>query len=80
MTAPDIEAQADESEVDRVLTHRNNGNQYEFWTAWKGTKEKTWEPSSSFIHRYNSDWVRYCQDHGLRVDVLTGLSSEPTVE
>ena len=78
MTVPDVDTQEDEWEVDKVISHRKIGNNYEFLTQWKNTDERTWEPSRNFIHRYNADWVRYCKQHKIKLDVLEGLSTEST--
>jgi hypothetical protein len=35
-------------EVERIIKHRGSPNAYEFLTKWKGYRQPTWEPSSSF--------------------------------
>ena len=36
-------------EVDYIAQHRGEPGAYEYLTHWKGYKEPTWEPSSSFL-------------------------------
>ena len=73
-TEEDMEVELDEWEVEAVLDHRvGNSGKLEFLTKWEGYEDPTWEPIGNFVHRYNMDWVHYCQQKGLRVDVVKHL-------
>ena len=79
-TEPEIDALPDEWETEAVLTHRMGKNgQLEFLTKWVGCEpgSETWEPVGNFFHRYGSDLIRYCVDHGIPLDVTQYLSPEP---
>ena len=76
----DPEAQIDEWIVEKILRHRViQGGELQFLTKWVGFDEKsaTWEPVKSFIHRYNSDFAKYCQEKNLRIDISKYLSQPP---
>ena len=79
-TVSDVEATPDEWVVERILGHKEDppGNKL-FLTRWKGFGEEddTWEPVGNFIHRYASDFVKYCKDKGLKIDVVEHLRVEP---
>ena len=75
-TVVDPEAQVDEWIVDKILRHRiNKQGNIEFLTTWKGyeIKDATWEPVKNFIHRYNSDFLQYCQNKNLTVNITHQL-------
>jgi len=67
--------------VEKIMKHRTYRGELQFLTRWKGFREEddSWEPVKSFIHRYNSELVKYVKDQGLGyVPVLDYLSSEPS--
>ena len=75
-TVIDPEAQVDEWIVDRILKHRvDRAGNVEFLTTWKGYDESaaTWEPVRNFIHRYNSDFLQYCQNKNLPINITKHL-------
>ena len=49
-----------------------------FTVKCEGWEDPTPEPVGNFIHRYSAPWVRYCQEKGLKVDVLAELSGQPS--
>ena len=54
--------------VQEIRRHRRGmQGEWEFLTLWEGydPKDATWEPLSSFIHRYAAPWVEYCRQKGL---------------
>ena len=66
-TVIDWEATPQEAIVEKILDHRRNAKgEYMFLTQWQGydIHDATWEPVSSFIHRYNAEMARYCQEKG----------------
>ena len=80
-TVPDVEAGPEEWIVEKVLKHRTKGGKLEFLTKWEGAEEgeETWEPVGNFIHRYSSEFVKYCQEKGLELNLTKHLSAEPLV-
>ena len=80
-TVVDWETTPEEWIVDKILKHkRDEDGKYTFLTHWHGTDEHdaTWEPVNSFIHRYNSELVKYCKEKDLRLDLTKTLSSVPS--
>ena len=77
--AEDLEVAPDEWVVDKIIRHRTVMGKLQFLTLWKGydRSEATWEPVNHFIHRYSSDLVKYCGDHGIPVDLIEYLSPVP---
>ena len=79
-TVVDRETTPQEWVVDKILDHKvDSQGRYKFLTHWEGADEKdaTWEPVNHFIHRYNSNWVKYCQEKGLSMDLIPSLSARP---
>ena len=79
-TVVDAEAMPDEYDVEEILDHKfdkDGGERY--LTHWKGfsKSEATWEPPSSFLHRYSADFIRYCLRKGLHKGLLKGLQEKP---
>lgn len=75
-TVIDPEAQVDEWIVEKILRHRiNKKGEVEFLTQWKGfdATAATWEPVGNFIHRFNTDFLEYCQNKGIPIDVTRYL-------
>ena len=69
-----------EYEVDHILKHKTEKGVVKVLTLWKGylREDATWEPVSSFIHRYSTDLVTYAKEHGLEnLPVLKYLQDEP---
>jgi Chromo (CHRromatin Organisation MOdifier) domain len=63
-TEIDEDALPDEWEVDEIVDHkRDSKGNLLFLTKWKGypLEDNTWEPTGNFIHRYSSDFVKYCR-------------------
>lgn len=80
-TVPDTEAQPDEWNVEKILKHKvDPQGQLKFLTKWEGCEPgtETWEPIGNFIHRYSSDFVRYCKQNHLVVDLTKHLSIIPS--
>ena len=76
----DDKMQPDEYVVDRILRHRTKKDgSVEFLTRWKGfpKEEATWEPPNHFIHRYSSDFVEYCSDKGIFLELVKFLQDKP---
>ena len=72
----------DEWEVDRILRHKRDAKgKFFFLTKWKGQEEhgETWEPIDSFIHRFNTDLIQYCNQKGLPMGVFANLKTTPDV-
>ena len=76
----DLEVAPDEWVVQKILRHRTIQGKLQFLTLWKGydRSEATWEPVNHFIHRYSSDLVQYCREHGIPVNLIEYLSPVPT--
>ena len=63
--------------VDKIIRHRTGKDgRPEFLTRWEGYKEETWEPLENFVIRLNSDWLQYCIDKRLRIDLTEFLTPE----
>ena len=53
--------QVDEWTCKRILGHRIIGLSWKFLTEWEGAEDSpTWEPPGNFVHRYSSEFVKYC--------------------
>ena len=73
----------DEWTVDTILRHRKRPDgRLEFLTRWigAGPGEETWEPVENFVLRYNSDWLQYCRDKNLSIDLTAYLMPEVVPE
>ena len=72
---------SDEWNVKDILRHRTRPDGTpEFLTHWEGCppEEATWEPAGNFIPRYCYEWVRYCQNKGIKVDIVKYLNPNPS--
>ena len=50
----------------KKLRNGKTGNYELHWkVGWKGHDEYTWEPSSSFMHALNEEWIAYNKKHKL---------------
>ncbi len=60
----------DEWEVEKILSHRKKGGDWEFLTKWVGYAdgEETWEPTKNFIHRIGGELIKYCRAKGIKID------------
>ena len=68
----------DEWVVDKIVAHRRNGaGDLEFHVRWLGSEELTWEPVGHFFQRYAVDFIAYCREKGLNVDVIDYLARHP---
>ena len=79
-TVVDENAEPDDFEVEEILDHKIGKNGEErYLTHWRGYSkhDATWEPPSSFLHRYSADFVRYCLRKGLHKGLLKGLHGKP---
>ena len=67
--------EVDEWLVDKVLDHKIEGGKVKFYTVWEGhpPEDATWEEVSSFLPSYNTEFLRYCRDKGLRMDLVEQL-------
>jgi hypothetical protein len=77
-TEKEDEGLPDEWEVEKIVRHRRGRDgKWEFLTKWVGYAEgeETWEPIGHFIHRYSEDFVEYCKDKGLDIDILKALNT-----
>ena len=78
----DYETTPEEYVVDKIVRHRFHKGQFQFRVHWKGydSTEDTWESPSTFIMRYNTDFVDYCKKKNLtqHVDILQELGTHPT--
>ena len=64
-------AEVDEWEVEALIKHkRDKDGRLMFLTKWAGFDEPTWEPLGNFLHRINENWVSFCKDHGLEVNLV----------
>ena len=66
--------------MDHILKHKMEKGVLKFLTLWIGYRQgdATWEPISSFIHRYSTDLVTYARGHGLEnLPFLKYLQEEP---
>ena len=73
-THEEVEVTPQEWTVDRIVKHkRDKDGRLKFLTRWEGSTEETWEPLENFISRCNSDWLQYCLDKKLKIDLVTFL-------
>ena len=75
-----VENGEQEYDVEKIVKHRTHRGELQFLSRWKGFREEddSWEPVKSFIHRYNSELVKYVKNHDMGyVPVLNYLSTEP---
>ena len=81
-TEIDPDLQVDEWEVKEILTHKGAGQNLRFLTQWEGADEgdETWEPVGNFVHRYSSEFVKYCKENKLRINLLDFLATQSSVE
>ena len=58
-------------QVDRIRTHRQTASGWEFLVHWKGAPNSrdSWEPPTSFLALCSPEWLAYCQDHALFLDL-----------
>ena len=76
--APELDLAVDEWVVDKIVAHRRNGaGDLEFHVRWLGSEELTWEPVGHFFQRYAVDFIAYCREKGLNVDVIDYLARHP---
>ena len=80
-TYKSVEVEPDEWEVDTILRHRRGKDgQLEFLTKWETAPEgeETWEPVRHFINKYCYEFVKYCQQKNLHIDLTAYLKGEPS--
>ena len=55
--------------VDKIVAHRTRGGQREWKVQWKGHDHDadSWEPASSFVGHFQSDWIAYNKRHHIDV-------------
>ena len=78
----DYDTAPDEFIVEKKVGHRWKADGTpEFRVRWReyDMSEDTWEPPSTFIMKYNTDFVEYCQAKHLtsKVNVLQHLHTQP---
>ena len=75
-TVVDPDLAVDEWIVDKIVDHRTKNGQLEFKTLWKGfdAKSATWEPVKNFIHRFNSEFLEYCQNKNIPVNLTKQMN------
>ena len=50
-------------------------------TEWEGAEDSpTWEPPGNFVHRYSSEFVKYCHDHRVKFDLVKHLARQDSRE
>ena len=77
--APEMDLAVDEWVVDKITGHRHNAaGDLEFRVRWMGSEEDTWEPVGHFFQRYAVDFIAYCREKGLQVDVIDHLARHPS--
>ena len=67
--------QVDEWLVDKVIGHKIEGNKLKFLTTWEGhaQEEATWEDAKNFLPMYNVEFVKYCKEKGIQMDLVDQL-------
>eukprot|EP00667_Euglena_gracilis_P000113 EG_transcript_113 len=63
-------------EVEKILRHRKGKDgKWEFLTKWVGYEdgEETWEPAGNFIHRFSGEFVKYCREKKVKMDIMSEL-------
>ena len=76
--APELDLAVDEWIVDKIVAHRlNSAGDLEFRVRWLGSEELTWEPIGNFFQRYAVDFIAYCREKALNVDVIDYLARHP---
>ena len=69
--------QVDEWTCKKILGHRVVGESLEFLTVWEGAQESpTWKPPGNFGHRYSSEFLKYCDDHHVKFDLVKHLATQ----
>ena len=57
--------------------HRVVGDSWDLLTEWEGAEDSpTWEPPGNFVHRYSSEFVKYCDDHRVKFDLMKHLATQ----
>jgi hypothetical protein len=69
-TEPEEGVMPDEWEVEKIISHRKKGGNWEFLTKWVGYAEgeETWEPAKNFIHRIGGELIKYCRAKKVNID------------
>ena len=55
--------------VDKIIEHKVVGGQLQCLVKWRGYEDCTWEPAFSFVGDVQEDWMKYCMDKKLRVEM-----------
>ena len=63
----------------RRLNHRGES---EFLTHWAGTpdSEDTWETTSTFLSSCSPEWLQYCWDNNVGVDIVEAMEEQRNLE
>ena len=64
--------------VDEVLGHKVEKGVLMFKTKWEGygEDETTWEKIGQFVSGINVPWKKYCEKHGLKIDLVHDFDFE----
>jgi len=73
----DIEAGIQEWEVEAITRHKVENGELKFLVKWANHEDQTWEPVGHFFHRYSKEFVRYCANKDLNVDIIDYLHRHP---
>ena len=68
----ELEAGPDEWDVEAIVGHRiGPTGAPEFLVRWKNwdPSDLTWQPWTDFFPRYNEDFLRYCAEKGVGLDL-----------
>ena len=75
----DVDAGFSEWEVERIVEHKVDpkDGDLRFLVKWENHPTMTWEPIGHFFHRYAHEFVRYCGDTKIKVDIVDYLQRNP---
>ena len=66
---PTTTTRADSYTVDKISRHRLRNGKLEWLVHWRGFAKPTWEPVTSFVGDVQNDWLKYCKEHKLPVNL-----------
>ena len=63
--------------VDHIVNHRIRNGVHQWRVRWKGfdSSKDTWEPASQFIGNFQHDWLKYNEDHKIKINLKDLMSS-----
>ena len=61
--------------VEKTIDHKIENNKLKFLTLWEGhpPEEATWEEAHQFLPAYNKEFLKYCKNNKLRLDLVDQL-------